>query len=114
MHQYPCLAAAALARRGAHSARAAGRATRAPASPSCAWQAGLDTGPMLAARSIEIGARDTAKTLHDELAILGAELIVETLDALAAGRSHEIAQPAAGVTYAQKISKSEASDPLER
>ena len=71
-------------------------------------EAGLDTGPMLAARSMQIGARDTAKTLHDRLAILGADLIVETLDALAAGRSHEIAQPAAGVTYAEKISKGEA------
>jgi methionyl-tRNA formyltransferase len=71
-------------------------------------EAGLDTGPMLAARSIEIGARDTAKTLHDALALLGAELIVETLDALRDGSCHEIAQPAAGVTYAEKISKREA------
>ena len=71
-------------------------------------EAGLDTGPILAARSISIGARDTAKTLHDALAILGAELIEETLDALRDGRSHEIAQPAAGVTYAEKISKREA------
>jgi methionyl-tRNA formyltransferase len=71
-------------------------------------EAGLDTGPMLAARSIDIGARDTAKTLHDALAILGAELIVETLDALREGRSREIAQPADGVTYAEKISKREA------
>jgi methionyl-tRNA formyltransferase len=69
---------------------------------------GLDTGPVLAARSIDIGARDTAKTLHDELAILGADLIVETLDALREGGSHEIAQPADGVTYAEKISKGEA------
>jgi methionyl-tRNA formyltransferase len=71
-------------------------------------EAGLDTGPMLAARSMGIGARDTAKTLHDQLAILGAELIVETLDALREGSSHEIAQPADGVTYAEKISKREA------
>jgi methionyl-tRNA formyltransferase len=71
-------------------------------------EAGLDTGPMLAARSIEIGARDTAKTLHDALAILGADLIMETLDALREGRSDEIAQPAEGVTYAEKISKREA------
>ncbi|HMD29410.1 MAG TPA: methionyl-tRNA formyltransferase [Steroidobacteraceae bacterium] len=70
--------------------------------------AGLDTGPKLAARSIDIGARDTAKTLHDALAILGADLIMETLDALREGRSHEIAQPADGVTYAEKISKREA------
>jgi methionyl-tRNA formyltransferase len=71
-------------------------------------ETGLDTGPMLAARPIAIGARDTAKTLHDALAILGAELIVETLDALREGRSHEIAQPAEGATYAEKISKREA------
>jgi methionyl-tRNA formyltransferase len=69
---------------------------------------GLDTGPMLASRSIHIGARDTAKTLHDGLAILGAELIAETLEALAEGRSHETPQPAAGVIYAEKISKDEA------
>jgi methionyl-tRNA formyltransferase len=69
---------------------------------------GLDTGPMLASRSIDIGTRDTAKTLHDGLAALGAELIAETLEALAAGRSRELVQPAEGVTYAEKISKGEA------
>ncbi|HEX9138228.1 MAG TPA: methionyl-tRNA formyltransferase [Steroidobacteraceae bacterium] len=71
-------------------------------------EAGLDTGPVLAARSMNIGARDTAKTLHDALALVGAELLAETLDALRAGRILEVAQPAAGVTYAEKISKSEA------
>jgi methionyl-tRNA formyltransferase len=71
-------------------------------------EAGLDTGPMLAARALDIGARDTAKTLHDQLAILGAELLAETLDALREGRILEVAQPAVGVTYAEKISKSEA------
>jgi methionyl-tRNA formyltransferase len=71
-------------------------------------EAGLDTGPMLAARTLDIGRRDTAKTLHDQLAILGAELIAETLDALRDGRIHAVAQPALGVTYAEKISKSEA------
>jgi methionyl-tRNA formyltransferase len=71
-------------------------------------EAGLDTGPVLAARSTDIGARDTAKTLHDQLALLGAELLAETLEALGAGRIREVAQPAVGVTYAEKISKSEA------
>jgi methionyl-tRNA formyltransferase len=70
--------------------------------------AGLDTGPMLAARALDIGARDNAKTLHDALAILGAELLAETLDALREGRIREMAQPVVGVTYAEKISKSEA------
>jgi len=71
-------------------------------------EAGLDTGPMLAARSMDIGARDTAKALHDQLAILGAELMMETLDAYQEGRIREIAQPAEGVTYAEKINKGEA------
>jgi methionyl-tRNA formyltransferase len=70
--------------------------------------AGLDTGPMLAVRSIDIGARDTAKTLHDRLAGLGAELIGETLAALCAAGVTEVPQPAEGVTYALKIDKAEA------
>jgi methionyl-tRNA formyltransferase len=70
--------------------------------------AGLDTGPMLAMRSIDIGARDTAKTLHDRLAALGAELISETLEALCAGGVTEVAQPSLGITYAEKIDKAEA------
>ncbi|MGO9935532.1 MAG: methionyl-tRNA formyltransferase [Steroidobacteraceae bacterium] len=74
-------------------------------------EAGLDTGPILAARSMGIGARDTAKSLHDQLAILGAELIVETLDALTEGRVHEVAQPMVGATYAGKITKREAQIP---
>jgi methionyl-tRNA formyltransferase len=71
-------------------------------------EAGLDTGPMLAVRKMDIGVRDTAKTLHDRLARIGAELIGETLDGLARGRVHEVPQPSEGITYAQKISKAEA------
>jgi methionyl-tRNA formyltransferase len=70
--------------------------------------AGLDTGPMLAVREIPIGAHDTAKTLHDRLARLGAELVAETLNALQAGRVSEAPQPTDGVTYAEKINKAEA------
>ena len=71
-------------------------------------EAGLDTGPMLAVRETDIGAHDTAKTMHDRLARIGAELIGETLDGLARGRVHELPQPSAGITYAEKISKAEA------
>jgi methionyl-tRNA formyltransferase len=63
---------------------------------------------MLAGREIEIGEHDTAKTLHDRLAALGAELIGETLVALHRGRVHEVPQPTDGVTYAQKVNKAEA------
>ena len=71
-------------------------------------EAGLDTGSMLAARAIDVDAQDTAKTLHDRLARLGADLIGETLDALRVGRVHEVPQPSEGVTYAEKITKAEA------
>ncbi len=70
--------------------------------------AGLDTGPMLAARSIEVAPDETGGTLHDRLAVLGAELVRETLDAMAQGPVPETPQPAALVTYAEKISKAEA------
>ncbi len=69
---------------------------------------GLDTGPMLLARALEIDARDTSKTLTDRLARLGGELICEALDGLQRGRLHARAQPAQGVCYAAKIEKSEA------
>jgi methionyl-tRNA formyltransferase len=71
-------------------------------------EAGLDTGPMLARRETELGRHDTAKTVHDRLANLGAELIGDTLHALHQGRVKETPQPADGVTYAGKIDKAEA------
>ncbi len=67
---------------------------------------GLDTGPMLAARAIDIGDADTGKSLHDRLARLGADLIVETIDAVRDGRSRQNPQPTAGVTYAEEDQQS--------
>jgi methionyl-tRNA formyltransferase len=69
----------------------------------------LDTGPMLAARAIDIAPEDTAGTLHDRLAALGALLIRDTLDALVSGSVRETPQPLTGVIYADKITKSEAA-----
>jgi methionyl-tRNA formyltransferase len=71
-------------------------------------EAALDTGPMLASREIPIGVRDTAKTLHDRLAGLGAELIRSVLDELSNDSVHEVPQPPDGATYAQKVDKAEA------
>ena len=70
--------------------------------------AGLDTGPLLAAREVPVAERETAGTLHDRLGALGGELMVETLDAVANGTAHERPQPASGATYAEKINKAEA------
>lgn len=69
---------------------------------------GLDTGAMLLRRAVPITAETTAGTLHDELAALGAEMIVAALDGLAAGTIIPKRQPKRGVTYAAKIDKAEA------
>ncbi len=68
--------------------------------------AGLDTGPMLLRERLPILPDDTAGTLHDRLAALGARLIVEALRRL--GELEPEPQPAEGVTYASKIDKAEA------
>ena len=69
--------------------------------------AGLDTGPVLAQRRMPVAATDDAGTLHDKLAALGAEAIVEVLGELEAGRLRPVAQPREGVTYAPKLDKRE-------
>jgi methionyl-tRNA formyltransferase len=71
-------------------------------------EAGLDTGPMLNSRTTSIGPTETAQTLHDRLAEMGAALIDESLDGFSSGRVREVVQPADGITYAEKIEKSEA------
>jgi methionyl-tRNA formyltransferase len=70
--------------------------------------AGLDTGPMLLVRALDIGARETSGSLHDRLAALGAESVVTAIDGLLAGSLAPVAQPEQGVTYASKIRKEEA------
>jgi methionyl-tRNA formyltransferase len=71
--------------------------------------AGLDTGDMLMHQTVDIDASDTTATLHDRLAQVGGALIVQALDDAQAGRLHPVQQPQAGVTYANKIEKSEAA-----
>jgi methionyl-tRNA formyltransferase len=69
---------------------------------------GLDTGPVLARRAVVIADDETAGTLHDKLAPLGAQMIVAVLRELASGRAVLVPQAAEGVTYAPKIGKHEA------
>lgn len=70
--------------------------------------AGLDTGPMLLVGKTPIAADDTAATLHDKLAAVGAKLIVEALAKLEKNQLPATPQPTTGVTYAEKILKKEA------
>jgi len=69
--------------------------------------AGLDTGPVLMQERVPIAHDDDAGTLHDKLARLGADAIVEALGEIEARRARAIAQPDRGVTYAPKIDKRE-------
>lgn len=69
---------------------------------------GLDTGPMLLWQREPISQSDTTGSLHDRLAVLGGELIVEALKKIQRASLPAIPQPVEGVTYAAKISKQEA------
>ncbi|MDO4903990.1 MAG: methionyl-tRNA formyltransferase [Lautropia sp.] len=70
-------------------------------------EAGLDTGPIGLEYRTPISTQDTAGRLHDRLARLGAQAIVEALDRLQAGELDFVQQVAGGVTYAAKIDKRE-------
>jgi methionyl-tRNA formyltransferase len=70
-------------------------------------EAGLDTGPVVLRRAIDIAPQETTAALHDRLSILGAEAIVEALVDL--DDLHPEVQPEEGVTYAAKIDKAEAA-----
>jgi len=69
---------------------------------------GLDTGPVLGTERIAITGEMTASSLHDALAMVGAPLMVRTLEKLVAGEVTPTEQSEDGVTYAKKIDKAEA------
>lgn len=71
--------------------------------------AGLDTGDIVLVGDLKITPQETSASLHDRLAALGAELMVNTLNDLSEGIAiARTPQPVDGVTYAEKILKSEA------
>ena len=70
---------------------------------------GLDTGPVMLSLTTDISPDDTGGSLHDRLALLGAELVEDSLKLLRAGiRPVPVAQATDGVTYAKKLDKAEA------
>ncbi|MEI6438678.1 MAG: methionyl-tRNA formyltransferase [Alphaproteobacteria bacterium] len=69
---------------------------------------GLDEGPLLAGTVLDISPLDTAGSLHDRMMAAGADLLVTTLNDIAAGRAIETPQAAEGATYAKKIRMKEA------
>jgi methionyl-tRNA formyltransferase len=70
---------------------------------------GLDTGDMLLQQAIPIANEDTTATLHDKVAELGADMVVQTLISATQGGLQARKQPAEGVNYAHKIEKHEAA-----
>ena len=69
---------------------------------------GLDEGPILLSETVRIDALETAGSLYERLAPIGAHLLPRALAALERGALRETAQAADGVTYAKKIRSSEA------
>lgn len=71
--------------------------------------AGLDTGDTVLIDDLEISPEETSASLHDQLSVLGAKLIVEVLQLLQDGSQLiRTPQPSSGITYAEKILKNEA------
>jgi methionyl-tRNA formyltransferase len=66
---------------------------------------GVDTGPMLIQRAVPISPDDTAGTLFEKLAPVGAELLLETLPRYLSGELQPLPQPAEDVTYAPMLNK---------
>ena len=69
---------------------------------------GLDTGDMLLKKRCAIASEDNTASLHDKLALLGGEAIIEALDQLAHGALSPEKQNDADAVYAHKLKKSEA------
>ncbi|WP_297513540.1 methionyl-tRNA formyltransferase [uncultured Caulobacter sp.] len=69
---------------------------------------GLDEGPILMSEQVRIDRLETAGSLHDKLAAVGARLLPVALAAIERGGAVETPQAAEGVTYAKKIKSAEA------
>lgn len=72
-------------------------------------EAGLDTGPVWLRRDVDIRVNETGADLHDRLAQLGAEALMQALPLLGSEGRQPTAQSQQGVTYAHKLSKGEAA-----
>src|SRR6266436_680756 len=82
---------------------------------------GLDTGDILLQRSVDIMPNDTGGSLHDRLAQIAPDALLESLRLVAAGNAPRIAQDTARATYAPKLKRehgqidwSESAEAIER
>jgi methionyl-tRNA formyltransferase len=82
---------------------------------------GLDTGDILLQEAIEISPADTGGTLHDRLAQIAPDALLEALELVETGKAPRTAQESANATYAPKLHResgridwSETADVIER
>jgi len=75
---------------------------------------GLDTGDILLSYKLDIAPDDTSDTLHDRLADLGADLLIQTLNAFETGNIHPIPQDHSKATYAPMLKKNDGRINWER
>ena len=68
---------------------------------------GLDTGPILINGRIPITAKTTGQSLHDQLSVMGANLIIEALSGLISGVLKPIRQSTHGICYAVKLDRND-------
>lgn len=66
---------------------------------------GMDTGDICLMARTPISTADTAGSVHDRLARMGADLLVQTLRQVEAGTAPRMPQPSEGVTYAAKLER---------
>jgi methionyl-tRNA formyltransferase len=79
---------------------------------------GLDTGPVIQSKSVNLDAGETGGSLHDRLSGLGASILLDCVQRLVRGEPVEARpQPESGISYARKLDKAEArvdwSEPAE-
>ena len=69
---------------------------------------GMDTGPVILSRSINISQSDNAQIIHDKLSNITAEILIDAIKGYTTGNIDPVLQKEIGIKYANKIDKAEA------
>ena len=69
---------------------------------------GMDTGPVILSKAIEINQDDNAQIIHDKLSNITAELLIDAIKGYTSGNLNPVPQQNIGIKYANKIEKTEA------
>jgi len=69
---------------------------------------GMDTGPIILSKTININKSDNAQIIHDKLSNVTAEIFINAIKDYTEGKIHPKVQKEIGIKYANKIEKTEA------